>query len=196
MCLGCRRGGRKLGFKVLEQRFVGNELKRETIRFKCMVRDQIHEGLSKRQGHLCGITDAIPISRIIGVNIGDFIAFHKSVVETAQKQELTKLFDYVDVEGETFVARADHTARLKSYLTEGDFKGEVGTLSRSNGIVNFVYKGLLKLQKMLTSEVCPQKGVRSRTTPAMNLTNTHWGEPTVLYSKGTKEINNVSINTT
>jgi len=45
---------------------------------------------------------------------------------------------------------------------------------------------------MLTSEVCPQKGVRSRTAPAMCLTYTRWGEPTVLYSKGAKEIDNVS----
>jgi hypothetical protein len=54
-----------------------------------MVREQLHEGLSKRQGHLCGITDAIQNSRIIGVDIGDFIAFHNSVMEAAQKQELT-----------------------------------------------------------------------------------------------------------
>jgi hypothetical protein len=50
-----------------------------------MVREQLHEGLSKRQGHLCGIIDAIPISRIIGVNISDFIAFHNTVVEAANK---------------------------------------------------------------------------------------------------------------
>ncbi len=154
-------GRRKLGCKFVEQRFAGNELKRETISFKCMVRGQLHEGLSKRQGHLCGITDAIQISRIIGVDIIDFIAFHNTVVEAAQKQELTKLSDYVNVEGGTFVARADHTARFQSYLTEGDFNGEIRTLSRSNGIVNLVYKGLFKLQKMLTNEVCPQKGVRS-----------------------------------
>ena len=88
MCLGCRRGGRKLGCKFVEQRlqqrFVVNELKRETITFKCMVREQLHEGLSKRQGHLCGITDAIPISKIIGVAIIDFIAFHNTVVEAAK----------------------------------------------------------------------------------------------------------------
>jgi hypothetical protein len=36
-------------------------------------------------------------------------------------------------------------------LTEGDFNREVQTLSLSNGIVNLVYKGLMKLQKMLTS---------------------------------------------
>ena len=118
MCLGCRRGGRKLGFNSVEQRFARKELKMETIRFKCMVRDQLHEGLSKRQGHLCGITDAIPICRIFGVDIGDFIAFHNTVVEAAKKHELTKLFDYVDVEGGTFVATADHTARFQSYLTK------------------------------------------------------------------------------
>ena len=112
MCLGCRRGGRKLGSTFVDQRFAGNELKRETITFKCMVREQLHEGLSKRQGHLCGITNAIPISRIIGVDTSDFIASHNIGVEAAQKQELTKLFDYVDVEGGTFVARADHTARF------------------------------------------------------------------------------------
>jgi hypothetical protein len=177
----------------VEQRFAREELKRETIRFKCMVRDQLHEGLGKRQGHLCGITDAISICRIIGVDISDFIAFHNTVVEAAKKQELTKLFDYVDVEGGTFVARADHTARFQSYLTEGDFNGEVRTLSLSNGIVNLVYNGLLKLQKMLTSEVCPKKGVRSRTAAAMGHTNTRWGEPTVLYSKGAKEKDNMSM---
>ena len=112
MCLGFRRGGRNLGFKVVEQRFVGNELKRETIKFKCMVSEQLHKGLSKRQCHICGITDAIPISRIIGVDIGDFITFHNSVLEAAQTHELAKLFDYVDVEGGTFVARADHTVRF------------------------------------------------------------------------------------
>ena len=77
-----------------------------------MVREQLHEGLSKRQGHLCGFNDAIQISRIIGVDVGDFIAFHNSVVEATHKQELTKFFDYVDVEGGTFVARADHTTRF------------------------------------------------------------------------------------
>jgi hypothetical protein len=112
MCLGCRRGGRKLGFNSMEQRFARKKLKRETIKFKCMVRDQLHEGLGKRQGHLCGITDAISICRIIGVDISGFIAFHNTVVEAAKKHELTKLFDYVDVEGWTFVARADHTARF------------------------------------------------------------------------------------
>ena len=103
------------------------------------------------------------------------------------------MFDYADVEGCTFVARADHTARFQSYLTEGEFNGEVRTLSLSNGIVNLVYNGLLKLQKMLTSEVCPKEGVRSRTAPAMGRTNTRWGEPTVLYSKGAKEIENKSM---
>jgi hypothetical protein len=49
-----------------------------------MVCEQLHEGLSKRQGHLCGITDAIPISRVIGVDIIDFIAFHNTVVEAAK----------------------------------------------------------------------------------------------------------------
>ena len=48
MCLGCRRGGRKLGCKLVEQRFAAYELQMETIRFKCMVREQLHEGLSKR----------------------------------------------------------------------------------------------------------------------------------------------------
>jgi hypothetical protein len=114
-------------------------------------------------------------------------------VEAAQKQELTKLFDYVDVEGGTFAARADHTARFKSYLTEGDVNGEVRTLSLSNGIVDLVYKGLLKLQKMLTSEVCPKEGVRSRIAHAMGRTYTRWGEPTVIYSKGAKEIDKMSM---
>ena len=109
-----------------------------------MVREQLHGGLSKRQGHLCGITAAIPISRIIGVNINEFVAFHNTVVEAAKKQELTKLFDYVDVEGGTFVTRADHTARFQSYLTEGEFNGEIRTLSLSNNIVDLVYKGILK----------------------------------------------------
>ncbi len=148
-------GGRKLKFNSVEQRFARNELKRKSIRFKCMVREQLHEGLSKRQGHICGIAKAIPISRIIGVDISDFIAFHNTVVEAGKKQEMAKLFDYVDVEGGTFVARADHTARFRSYLTEGDFNGEVWTWSLSNGIVKLVYNDLLKLQKMLTSEVCP-----------------------------------------
>ncbi len=91
MCLGCRRGGRKLGYKVLEQRFGGNELKRETIKFKCMAREQLHEGSSKRQGHLCGITDAIPSSRIIGFEISDFIAFQNTVVEAAKKTRVDKV---------------------------------------------------------------------------------------------------------
>ena len=89
MCLGCHRGGHQIEGEILEQRFDYNELKRETVMFKCMVREQLHEGLSKRQGHLCGITDAILISRIIDVDIGGFIAFHNSVVKAAKKQELT-----------------------------------------------------------------------------------------------------------
>ena len=34
MCLGCHRGGRKLGYKSVEQRLARKELKRETIKFK------------------------------------------------------------------------------------------------------------------------------------------------------------------
>ena len=83
ICLGCRLGGRKLGSPFADQRFAGNELKRETITFKCMVREHLHEGSIKRQGHLCGITDAIPISRIVGVDISDLTAFHNTVVEAA-----------------------------------------------------------------------------------------------------------------
>jgi hypothetical protein len=86
ICLGCRRGGRKLGFNSVEQRFARKELKRETIMLKCMFREQLPEGLSKRQGHLCGITDAISISRIIGVDISDFIAFNNTVVEAAKNR--------------------------------------------------------------------------------------------------------------
>ncbi len=78
-------------------------------------------------------------------------------------------------------------------MTEGDFNGEVRTLSLSNFIVNLVYRSLLKLQKILTSEVCPKEGVRSRVAHDMGRTNTRWGEPTVLYSKGGKEIDNMSM---
>ncbi len=102
------------------------------------------------------------------------------------------MFDYFDVERGTLVARADHAARFQSYLTEGDFNGEVRTLSPSNGIVNLVYKGLLKLQKILTREVCPKREVCSRTAPTMGRTNTRRGRgAAVLYSKGAKEIDNM-----
>ena len=67
------------------------------------------------------------------------------------------MIDYFDVEGGTFVARADHIAKFQSYLTEGEFNGEIRILSLSNGIVNLIYNDLLKMRKMTTSEVCPQK---------------------------------------
>ena len=110
-----------------------------------------------------------------------------------KKQVLTKLFDYADVEGGTFVAMAERTARFQLYLTEGDFNGEVRTLSLSNGIVNLVHKSILKLQNMLTSEVWSKERVRSRIALAMGRTNTSWGEPTVLYSKDVKEIDQMSM---
>jgi hypothetical protein len=37
-------------------------------------------------GHLCGITDAIPISRIIGVDMSDLIVFHNTVVKAAKNK--------------------------------------------------------------------------------------------------------------
>ncbi len=47
---------------------VGHVKSDETHTLKCLVYEQLHEGLSKRQSHSRGITDAIPISRVIGVD--------------------------------------------------------------------------------------------------------------------------------
>ena len=88
MCLGCLEMclGANLDSIPWSNDLRVIKMRRETIRLKCMVREQLREGLSKRQGHLCGITNAIPISRIIGVDISDFIAFHNTVVEAAKKR--------------------------------------------------------------------------------------------------------------
>ncbi len=80
---------------------------------------------------------------------------------------MTRFFDFVNVEDGIFVASHAHTARFKACLTKGDFNGESRTLSLSNGIVNLVYKDLLKLQDILTSEVYRKEGSRPRTPAAM-----------------------------
>ena len=162
--------------------------------FKCLVREQLNEGMSKRLQHLRGITDAIPISSLIGIKNNDFLAFHEITMEAAGKLEMTRLFDYVDAEGKSFVASAAHTARFQSYLKEGDFTGDTTrTLSLANVIVHKVYQGLILLQKLLTTEVCALKGSRPRTPPAMGTRNLRWGEPMALFSKGANEKENLTM---
>jgi hypothetical protein len=179
--------------KHLERKLSNADYKEEKNKFKCLVRHQLHEGLSSRPEHLRGITDAIPLGRVLRLEESDFHAFHAVTLEAAGKQELTRLFDFVGEDGKTFVASHAHTARFQSYLTEGDFDGHSRTMSIANPIVNKIYLGLLQLQILLTTEVCALKDVRVRTPPAMGNQKTRWGEPMALFSKGAKERANASM---
>ena len=122
------------------------------------------------------------------------LGFRETITEAAGQLELTRLFDYVDAKGKTFVASAAHIARFQSYVTEGDFNGDSQTLSLANPSVHKVYKGLLSLQKLLTAEVYAFKSIsRPRTPPAMGTTYLRWGEPMALSSKGAKETENLTM---
>ena len=103
----------------MKRRVNAEREKEERNVFKCLVCEQLHEGLSTRPEHLRGITDVIPISRLIGLENNDFLAFHEITTEAAGNLELTRLFDYADAKAKTFVASAEYTARFQSYLTEG-----------------------------------------------------------------------------
>ena len=192
-CIGCIRGVAQISGKHLERKMSNADYKEEKNKFKCLVRHQLHEGLSSRPEHLRGITDAIPLGRVLRLEESDFHAFHAVTLEAAGKQELTRLFDFVGEDGKTFVASHAHTARFQSYLTEGDFDGHSRTMSIANPIVNKIYLGLLQLQILLTTEVCALKDVRVRTPPAMGNQKTRWGEPMALFSKGAKERANASM---
>ena len=141
-CIGCIRGVAQISGKHLERKLSNVDYKEVTNKFKCLVRHQLYEGLSSRPEHLRGITDAIPLGRVLCLEESDFHAFHAVTMEAAGKQELTRLFDFVGEDGKTFIASNAHTARFPSYLTEGDFDGHSRTMSIAHPIVNKIYIGL------------------------------------------------------
>ena len=120
MCSGCRRNTRRLPEKLLQERILAKEQKEAIVKFKQAVYLQLHEDLSKRPIQLRGITDALELGPIMGVDKEEFIAFHKLAVKASKQGELSKLFDFVDKDGRTFVAILDHTARYQTYLNEED----------------------------------------------------------------------------
>ena len=102
---------------------------------------------------------------------------------------MDKLFDFVAEDGATFDAIYEHSARFQTYLAqEVDHPDQYDrTLTIHNQVVNKVYKSLLQLQEIMTTEVYGIKGKRDRTPPVLGSKGTQWGHPIVLFSKGKKE---------
>jgi len=187
MCSGCLRNTLRVPEKLLEERMLAKEQKEASINLKQAVYAQLKKDLENSAINLRGITIVLEISRAIGVDREEFLAFHKLVVKASRQGELAKLFDFVDEDGRTFVAIEAHTARFQTYLDEEDLPDQKRELSLTNPIVSKIYKDMVKLQKILTTELYPIKGVRERIPAPLPKIVTKWGPPIVLFSKGSKE---------
>lgn len=174
---------------VLEKRKEEQQRKERTVQLKESMYYQLHEGLRLRPVHLQGITDAVNISSILGLDRKNFVAFHRLTKKAAKKKEMAKLFDFVAEDGATFDAIYEHSARFQTYLAQDvDHPDQFDrTISINNQVVNKVYKSLLQLQDILTTKVYGIKGKRDRTPPVLGTKGTRWGHPIVLFSKGKKD---------
>ena len=159
-CSGCRRNTRRVPEKLLEKRMLTQERKDSTSKFKQADYAQLNNDLDERPPHLRGITDALDICSVIGVDREDFIAFHKLAIKASKQGELAKLFDFIDEDGRTFVAIHAHTARFHTYLDEEDLPEQRRELSLKNPCVSKIYEGMVELQKILTTELYRIPGVR------------------------------------
>lgn len=188
LCVGCERGYALLSESTLEKREEKEQRKAGIIKMKQDLYYQLHEGLSARPAHLQGITDAVSITSILGLDKEDFVAFHRLAEKASKNKELNKLFDFVAEDGATFDAIYDHCARFQTVLShEADLPLEQKdrTLSMGNPVVQKVIRGLLSLQEMMLQEVYGKKGERLRTPPILGSKGTRgWGHPVVLFSKG------------
>ena len=82
LCVGCERGYALLSESALEKREEKEQRKAGIIKMKQDLHYQLHAGLSSRHAHLQGITDAVDITSILGLDKEDFVAFHR-LAETA-----------------------------------------------------------------------------------------------------------------
>ena len=132
---------------VLEKRKEKDQRKDDTVKLKQALYHQLHAGLSERHVYLQGITDAVSICNILGLDQKDFVAFHRLAEKASKKKELSKLFDFVAEDGATFDAIYEHSARFQTYLAqEVDLPEQVErTLTIENEVVKKVYEDLLEL---------------------------------------------------
>jgi len=65
------------------------------------------------------------------------------------------------------------------------------TATLKNPVVSKIYEGLLKLRRILPTEVYPIPGKRPRTPHVLSAKGTRWSHPTVLFSKGKNDSKSV-----
>ena len=118
LCVGCERGYPMLFAGVLEKRKEKDQRKEDTVTLKQALYHQLHAGLSERPVQLQGITNAVSISSILGLEREDFVAFHRLAEKGPKKKEMSKLFDFVAEDGATFDAIYEHSARFQTYLAQ------------------------------------------------------------------------------
>ena len=123
------------------------------MNFKKLVREQLHEGLHKREKTSRGITHAIEVLSIMKLSMDELGEIHKRAVQAERGgvEDMRLLFDYVDKDISTFVACRDHTARFQHYLTE--ICGDSSPLSLADANVKKVYDALQDLQDIFTTGV-------------------------------------------
>ena len=154
ICISCRRNSRRYSEKKHPRKRPIGTATADVVELKQKAYYQLNEGLNLRPTLQQGITDALPIGIVIGVDQDDFIAFHRLVVKAAKNKELAQQFDFVAAaDGSTFVAIPSHTARFQTYLAQdedhpNDFPR---TLTLRNPIVSKIYEGLLKLRQILST---------------------------------------------
>ncbi len=118
VCVGCERGYAMLPATIFEKRKEEKQRKERTVQLKQSLHHQLHEGLRLRPVHLQGITDAVDISSILGMDRKVFVAFHRLAEKAVKRKELDKLFDFVADDGATFDAIYEHSARFQTYLAQ------------------------------------------------------------------------------
>jgi hypothetical protein len=85
VCVGCERGYAMLPATIYEKRREEKQRKERTVQLKQSLYYQLHEGLRSRPVHLQGITDAVDISSVLGLDRKDFVAFHRLAEKAAKK---------------------------------------------------------------------------------------------------------------
>ncbi len=121
ICINCRRNSRRYSEKKHPRKRPIGTASADVVELKHKVHYQLSEGLNLTLALKQGITDALPIGSVIGVDYDDFNAFHRLVVKAAKNKELAQLFDFVDAaDGSTFEAIPSHTARFQTCLAQDE----------------------------------------------------------------------------